>query len=142
MSNQLDALRAFLDNAHSFFHSTAYLSRELDEAGYTRLNESADWNLEAGGKYYINRGGSSLLAFRVPAAPVGFMMSATHIDHPTFRLKVNGELTGAYTRACVERYGGMILAPWMDRPLSVAGQAMVETETGLETRMVDIDRDL
>ena len=142
MSNQLEALRTFLDSAHSFYHSTAYLSRELDNAGYTRLNESADWTLEAGRKYYVNRGGSSILAFRIPDAPVGFMMSATHIDHPTFRLKVNGDLTGAYTRACVERYGGMILAPWLDRPLSIAGQAMVETENGLETRLVDIDRDL
>ena len=70
------------------------------------------------------------------------MVSATHIDHPTFRLKVNGELTGAYTRACVERYGGMILSPWLDRPLSIAGQAMVDTDHGLETRLVDIDRDL
>ena len=142
MSNQLEALRAFLDNAHSFYHSTAYLSRELEEAGYTRLNESAHWELVPGGKYYVNRGGSSILAFRVPQSPVGYMMSATHIDHPTFRLKVNGQLTGAYIRATTERYGGMILAPWMDRPLSIAGQAMVETEEGIQTRLVDIDRDL
>lgn len=142
MTNQLEALRAFLDSAHSFYHSTAYLSRELDEAGYIRLNESADWDLVPGGKYYINRGGSSILAFRVPAAPRGFMISATHIDHPTFRIKVNGDLIGIYTRVATERYGGMILAPWLDRPLSIAGQAMVETENGLETRLVDIDRDL
>ena len=142
MSEQLKALRAFLDGAHSFYHSTATLAQELDDAGYIRLNESADWKLVSGGKYYVNRGGSSILAFRVPQSPVGFMMSATHIDHPTFRLKVNGQLTGAYIRATTERYGGMILAPWMDRPLSIAGQAMVDTENGLETRLVDIDRDL
>ena len=142
MSDQLNALRAFLDSAHSFYHATANLAAELDEAGYIRLSESAEWNLERGGKYYINRGGSSILAFRVPDAPVGYMMSATHVDYPSFRLKVNGDLVGAYTRACVERYGGMILAPWMDRPLSIAGQAMVDTENGLETRLVDIDRDL
>ena len=142
MSNQLQALRAFLDGAHSFYHSTAHLALELDEAGYTRLNESAEWNLVPGGKYYVNRGGSSILAFRVPQSPVGYMMSATHIDHPTFRLKVNGQLTGAYVRAATERYGGLIMAPWMDRPLSIAGQAMVETEDGIQTRLVDIDRDL
>lgn len=142
MSNQLEALRTFLDGAHSFYHSTAHLTRELDEASYTRLNESAEWSLVPGGKYYVNRGGSSILAFRVPQSPVGYMMSATHIDHPTFRLKVNGELTGAYTRTTTERYGGLILAPWMDRPLSIAGQAMVETENGIQTRLVDIDRDL
>lgn len=142
MSDQLKALRTFLDSAHSFYHSTAFLAAQLDEAGYIRLSESAPWKLESGGKYYVNRGGSSILAFRIPEAPVGFMMSATHIDHPTFRLKVNGELTGAYTRATTERYGGMILSPWLDRPLSIAGQAMVETDRGIETRLVDIDRDL
>ena len=142
MSKQLQDLRAFLDGAHSFYHSTAYLAAQLDEAGYIRLNESAQWDLKPGCKYYVNRGGSSLLAFRIPEAPVGFMISATHVDHPTFRLKVNGDLVGAYTRAATEKYGGLIFAPWMDRPLSIAGQAMVETENGLETRLVDIDRDL
>ena len=143
MNEQLGALRGFLDGAHSFFHSTAHLAGQLDQAGYTRLNEGADWDLVRGGKYYINRGGSSLLAFRVPdCEPAGYMMSATHCDHPTFRVKVNGQLNGVYTRMATERYGGMILAPWLDRPLSVAGQVMVETENGIETRLVDIDRDL
>lgn len=143
MNEKIGALRSFLDGAHSFFHSTAELTRQLDQAGYTRLIESEDWVLTPGGRYYINRGGSSLLAFRVPrCAPAGYMMSATHCDHPTFRVKVNGDLIGAYTRVATERYGGLIMAPWLDRPLSIAGQAMVETEKGIETRLVDIDRDL
>lgn len=143
MTSRMEALRGFLDSAHSFYHSTASLCTLLDEAGYTRLNEGAEWTLVPGGKYYVNRGGSSVLAFRIPqCAPAGYMISGTHCDHPTFRLKVNGELTGAYTRAETEKYGGMIMAPWMDRPLSIAGQAMVDTENGLETRLVDIDRDL
>ena len=143
MNERIDKLRAFLDGAHSFFHTTALLAAELDNAGYTRLIESADWELTPGGKYYICRGGSSLLAFRIPScSPVGYMMSATHCDHPTFRVKFNGEITETYTRVATERYGGIILAPWMDRPLSIAGRAMVETENGLESRLVDIDRDL
>ena len=142
MNEQIRALMDFLDASRSVYHVVAYLADLMESNGYIRLDEGQKWKLEAGGKYYVNRGGSSLLAFRIPAAPVGYMMSATHIDHPTFRLKVNGELTGAYTRALVERYGGMILAPWLDRPLSIAGQAMVETENGIETRLVDIDRDL
>ena len=143
MNQSMEALRTFLDGAHSFYHSTANLCRQLDDAGYTRLNESADWSLTPGGKYYINRGGSSVLAFRIPqGSPAGFMISATHVDHPTFRVKVNGDLTGTYTRVATEKYGGLIISPWLDRPLSIAGQAMVETENGLETRLVDIDRDL
>ena len=143
MTQQIEALRSFLDGAHSFYHTTAGLAKELDAAGYTRLSESADWPLQPGGKYYFTRGGSSVVAFRIPdAAPVGYMMSASHCDHPTFRVKVNGDLLGIYTRVATEKYGGLIVAPWLDRPLSIAGQAMVETENGLEARLVDIDRDL
>ena len=42
----------------------------------------------------------------------------------------------------MERYGGQLLFTWLDRPLSIAGRVMVETEDGIESRLVDIDRDL
>ena len=42
----------------------------------------------------------------------------------------------------VEKYGGMLCAPWLDRPLSAAGRVIVRTEDGIETRLVNIDRDL
>lgn len=143
MEQRTQELCTFLNKAHSFFHVAANLASWLDEAGYTRLSESAEWNLIPGGKYYICRGGSSILAFRVPqGTPAGFMMTGTHLDYPTFRIKVNGELTGAYTRFATERYGGLMIYPWLDRPLSIAGRVMVETETGVQFRLVDIDRDI
>ena len=70
------------------------------------------------------------------------MMSTCHTDWPTFKVKSNGELKGAYTRLAVERYGGMLMAPWLDRPLSVAGRVLVETENGVKARLLNIDRDL
>lgn len=143
MDPQISALKSFLDRSVSVFHAVANLEQELISAGYSRLYENRDWQLTAGGKYYLIRGGSALVAFRIPeTAPVGFMLSASHSDRPTFKVKENGELTGAYTRLAVERYGGMLIAPWLDRPLSVAGRCMVETEQGLESRLVNIDRDL
>ncbi len=143
MNERTQALCAFLDQSHSIYHTTAALARWMDEAGYARLSESADWALAPGGKYYFTRGGSAIVAFRVPQeAPVGFMMSATHCDRPSFKLKENGELVSSYTRFETEKYGGMLIAPWMDRPLSVAGQVMVETGNGVEARLVDIDRDI
>ena len=132
----------FLDKAHSVFHAVAGIVEALEEAGYTCLQESAEWKLESGGKYYLTRGGSAVIAFRVPRQPKGFLISASHADRPTFKVKENGELTGTYTRLAVERYGGMLMAPWLDRPLSLAGRVMVETEHGIESRLVDIDRDL
>ena len=143
MKQQTQALCAFLNNAHSFYHVAAELSGWLDEAGYIRLDESAVWELAPGGKYYTSRGSSSIVAFRIPnTQPQGYMMSATHLDFPTYRLKENGELTGTYTRLSTEKYGGMMIYPWLDRPLSIAGRVLVETENGVEVRLVDIDRDI
>ena len=143
MTQQLKALCDFLDASHSVYHAAAYLAGELETAGYTRLYEGDSWDLVPGGKYYLVRGGTAVMAFRIPAGkPKGFLMSASHSDRPTFKVKENAELAGTYTRLAVERYGGMLIAPWLDRPLSIAGRVMVETENGVQARLVDIDRDL
>jgi len=143
MDNRLSALMGFLDASPSVYHAVGNLVSELKKGGYTCLCESEAWNLVPGGKYYLTRGGSSVLAFRVPAGTArGFMMSASHSDRPCFKLKENGELVGSYTRLSVEKYGGMLMAPWLDRPLSVAGRVMVETENGIQAKLVNIDRDL
>lgn len=143
MDSRTKALCDFLDASHSVYHAQAYLAETLKNAGYTRLYEQDEWALIPGGKYFLTRGGSALVAFRVPKeSPKGFLMSASHSDRPTFKVKENFELAAAYTRMAVERYGGMLIAPWLDRPLSVAGRVTVETETGVETKLLDIDRDL
>ena len=143
MDNRIHGLMDFLDASHSVYHAVAYLENVLKEAGYTRLLETDAWDLVPGGKYYMTRGGSAILAFRVPSAePKGFVISAAHSDRPTFKIKENGEISTAYTKLATEKYGGMLMAPWMDRPLSIAGRVLVETENGIESKLVDIDRDL
>ncbi len=143
MNEQISALKDFLDASRSVYHAASYLASTLEAAGYTRLSEARQWTLVPGGKYYLIRGGTAVMAFRVPTVtPRGFLLSASHADRPTFKVKENGELAGAYTRLATERYGGMLIAPWLDRPLSIAGRVMVETETGVEARLLDIDRDL
>ena len=139
----MESLKKFLDHAHSTYHAIAYLADELRAAGYSPLCEGETWELIPGGKYYVTRGGSAVMAFRVPEGGAkGFLLSASHADRPTFKVKENGILEGKYTRLSVERYGGMLIAPWLDRTLSVAGRVLVETETGIESRLVDIDKDL
>ena len=143
MDNRTKALMEYLDKSHSVFHAVAGLVDALKADGYICLQEADPWDLIPGGKYYMTRGGSAVMAFRIPtAAPKGFLMSASHADRPTFKVKENGELATAYAKLAVERYGGMLIAPWLDRPLSVAGRVMVETEDGIESKLVDIDRDL
>lgn len=143
MNNRISELMAFLDASKSAYHAVANLSALMERSGYTRLRESENWDLAPGGKYYLTRGGSAMMAFRIPRnAPKGFLLSASHCDRPTFKVKENGELVGQYTRLATEKYGGMLMAPWLDRPLSVAGRALVETDSGVRSKLVDIDRDL
>ena len=143
MNETVEKLQAFLDQAHSVYHAENYLVKTMEAAGYACLQEKDAWELVPGGKYYLTRGGSAVLAFRIPQKlSGGFMMSASHSDRPTFKLKENGELKGTYTRLATEKYGGMLMAPWLDRPLSLAGRVLVETENGVASRLLDIDRDL
>lgn len=142
MDNRTKALCGFLNAAHSQYHAQIYIAEILKAAGYTRLLEQEEWNLAPGGKYYVTRGGTSVLAFRIPEKARGFLMSASHSDRPCFKVKENFELAGAYTRMAVERYGGQLLFSWLDRPLSIAGRVTVETEDGIGTKLLDIDRDL
>ena len=143
MDKKINDLMSFLDASRSVYHATQNLVGMLADAGYTQLSEGEKWTLVPGGKYYLTRGGTALIAFRIPEGAVkGFVMSASHSDRPTFKVKENAELTGTYTRLATEKYGGMLMGTWLDRPLSIAGRVVVETGNGVESKLVDIDRDL
>ena len=91
MKEQIQGLLDFLDASRSVYHAVAYISEILDHEGYIHLDSGDDWDLQPGGKYYITRHGASLIAFRIPQGkPKGFMMSASHSDRPTFKVKENG----------------------------------------------------
>ena len=51
-------------------------------------------------------------------------------------------VNGAYVKLNVERYGGMILSTWFDRPLSVAGRMIIRKNGKILEKLVNIDRDL
>ncbi len=143
MTDSLSSLRSFLDASPSVYHAVENLSQMLLGAGYCRLSENAAWELSPGGKYFLTRGGTALIAFRIPQdAPRGFLLSASHSDRPTFKMKENPELKGLYTRLAVERYGGMLMSTWLDRPLTLAGRVLVKTESGAAQKLICIDRDL
>ena len=143
MDNRIQAFCEYLNHSHSAYHAQANLEEILKEQSYTQLEEAAKWSLIPGGKYYVCRGGATVIAFRIPTStPQGFLISAAHTDRPSFKLKENGEKVGAYTGLAVERYGGALMAPWLDRPLSIAGRVLVETEQGAKAKLIDIQRDL
>ena len=146
MSNQVNQeLFSFIESSPTAFHAVETMKQMLDVEGYQQLLESRAWELQAGGKYYVMRNGTSLLAFRIPKKDfTGFQVMAGHSDSPTFRIKENPEMEteGAYVKLNVEKYGGMLCSPWFDRPLSVAGRLIVKTNAGIVSRLVKVDRDL
>ena len=143
--NYTDSLFSFIEASPTPFHAVENMRRTLQERGYVQLLESGEWELKAGGKYYVIRNGSALIAFRIPACDFrGFQIMASHSDAPCFKIKENPEIKtdDYYVKLDVEKYGGMLLAPWFDRPLSVGGRLVVKEEGVLRTHLVQIDRDL
>ena len=140
--NHVNGLFEFIKNSPSAYHAVNTVKRLLDSEGYTELYECDRWKLSVDGKYYVIRNGTSIIAFRTSREARGFMISASHSDSPSFRVKTTPESVGAYTRLEVEKYGGMIYYSWLDRPLSVAGRAVVRTPEGIESRLVNFDTDL
>ena len=97
--------------------------------GFAELSEKETYHLEKGKSYFVVRNDSSLIAFTIPEKEgKGFRIIASHSDSPCFKLKENPEtiLENAYVKFNVEKYGGMILSTWLDRPLSVAGRVVVK----------------
>ncbi len=140
----LQDLFTFIDQSPTAFHAVANLEKMLEEDGFVRLKENAVWQIKQGGKYYVNRNDSSVIAFVMPEGePLGFHMAAAHSDSPCFKLKEAPEIVvdDYYLKLNVEKYGGMILSTWMDRPLSLAGRVIVRGKNGLESFLADLDQD-
>lgn len=134
----------FLDASPTPFHATANLKSMLEKAGFNALAESESWQLKPTQSYYVTRNGSSIIAFRMPAEPNknGFRMIGAHTDSPCLKLKPNGMYkANGYWQFGVEVYGGVLLNPWFDRDLSIAGRVTIKNESGtLSNVLVDIKK--
>ena len=147
MENQtIKELTSFIKNSPTAFHAVKSIRDILTKEGFQELKESEKWKIEKGGKYYVTRNHSSILAFKVgnQLDEYSFHVTASHSDSPTFKIKENAEIEvkKKYTVLNTEGYGGMICSTWFDRPLSVAGRVIVKTDSGMETRLVKVERDL
>jgi len=143
--NETRELLDFIKASPTSFHAIHNIERSYKNAGLIRLSENHPWKLEAGKSYYVTRGGSCLIAFRIPKGVTdNFQIIASHSDSPCFKIKENEEMlkSGHYVELNVEKYGGALLNLWFDRPLSVAGRVIVDNEGILQTRLIDFKRDL
>ncbi len=135
-------LLAFLDQSPTPFHAAENLTTALQTAGFVRLDERATWQLRPGGRYWITRNGSSVIAFALgskPLAESGLRLVGAHTDSPCLKLKPHPELLAhGYQQLAAEVYGGVLLNPWFDRDLSLAGRVTLRLSDGtLCNRLLD-----
>lgn len=138
-------LLEFIEKSPSCFHVIDNIKQQLINEGFIELHESEKWNIEYGKKYFVSRNFSSVIAFKVGKNldNYSFNIVASHSDSPTFKIKENYkvEVNKKYMQLNTEKYGGMILSSWLDRPLSIAGRVVVKSENQIVTKLVNVDRD-
>lgn len=138
-------LAAFIQSSPTPFHAAHTMAERLLAAGYQQLDERDEWNLEDGGRYFVLRNQSSLIAFSLgqnDAMQRGLRIIGAHTDSPCLRVKPQPELNNnGLWQLGVEVYGGALLAPWFDRDLSLAGRVTCRDKDGhLHNVLVDFQR--
>lgn len=136
-----------LDASTCNFQAVKTICLELEAAGFTPLRQEDAWDILPGGKHYVVRNDSAVFAFVVGSghpADHGFRIISAHSDSPCFKIKPNAEIygDGGVLSLNVEKYGGVILYTWFDRPLSISGRVMTAGKNALhpETHLVDLRR--
>lgn len=132
----------FIKSCPTALHTADTVKNILLENGFTELCECEISAELAEGKYFVIRGGSSVIAFKKGNSVSGFNVVASHGDTPAFKVTGIEEKCGFYATVPVEKYGGSILYSWIDRPLSIAGRVVVRSESGLSVRLLSPDLDL
>jgi len=142
----------FIHKSPSCFHAVDNVKNILISNGFVQLSEKENWNsdekLKNGGKFFAIRNNSSIISFVIPKKSYkGFLITASHSDSPSFKIKENPEMENSgFVRLNVEKYGGMLINPWFDRPLSVAGRVIVcgeeKDKLTFTQKLVNIDKNL
>lgn len=138
-------LLSFIKNSPTAYQAVDTAAKMLTEQGYECLCAQNAWELTPGKGYFTVQNGTSVIAFRMPKGQIGsLMVAASHSDSPTFKLKANAEADapGKCVKLCTERYGGMIMSSWLDKPLSLAGRVVVREGDAIKSVSVVVDRDL
>lgn len=136
-----------LDRSTCNFLAVDTIKNELKEAGFKELRQEDEWNIQPLGRYFMVKNDSAIFAFikgTAPSGEGGYRIISAHSDSPCFKVKPNAEIygDGGVVSLNVEKYGGVILYTWFDRPLSMSGRVMLSTDDPLkpETRIFDLER--
>jgi aminopeptidase I len=128
----------------TIFHAVDAVAKQLEKEGYTKLSERDDWTLKAGGKYYVARNGTSLIAFAIGeeySVGNGAAIIAGHIDALTAKLKPISKLRNkaGYVQLGVAPYAGALSDTWWDRDLGIGGRVLVKENGKIVTKLVKLD---
>ena len=137
----------FINKSKTAFQSAYEIKSILDKQGYNQVKEEDKWDLKKGGKYYVIKNDSAVIAFEIGIGEVekdGFRLIGAHTDSPGFRIKPNPDMLveAHYLKLNTEVYGGPILSTWFDRPLSIAGRVTLKSEDPFkpEVKLVDVNK--
>ena len=132
-------INQFLDTSYTAFHTVANAEAMLAEHGFTKLSLGKDFAIKRGGKYYVTRNDSGIIAFVAGQNNV-FNIVESHTDSPSFKVKGNSVTEGnGVVRVNTEKYGGGLLYTYFDRPMKIAGRLLCQTENGLQTKLAVSD---
>ncbi|MFC2993009.1 M18 family aminopeptidase [Halomonas tibetensis] len=139
----IERLLDFLRGSPTPWHAVANMAARLESAGFRRLDEREPWQLAPGEKIYVTRNDSSIIALQLPESELNALrMIGAHTDSPGLRLKPSAaQASAGWLQLGVETYGGVLLAPWYDRDLGMAGRIHVRHPDGrLEGLLLNVER--
>lgn len=140
-----DGLFQMIEESPTSFHAVDYMKKTLLANGFLELKEGEEWKIKVKQSYFVTRNDSAMICFRIPDKKAdGFHMIASHTDSPSFKVKANPEIVveKSYVKLNVEKYGGMIMSSWFDRPLSIAGRVFFEEKGQIVSQLVHLKQDL
>ena len=86
----INSLIDFLQNSPTAYHACDNVKKILSSRGFAELKETEDWEIQSGGKYFVTRGGSAIIAFTVGELDeFSYKIAASHTDSPALKLKEN-----------------------------------------------------
>jgi len=142
-TDYIEGLLKFIQASPTPYHAVAAMREMLDAEGFRQLRESESWETSTPGRYYVTRNDSSLIAFSLTSdlADNGLRMVGAHTDSPCLKVKPNPEIVKTrYFQLGVEIYGGVLLSPWFDRDLSLAGRvSYLDKQQHVHSALIDFE---
>jgi len=137
-----EGLLGFLDASPTPFHATQNMAMMFENAGFVKLEEAEKWELREGEKYYVTRNDSSIIAFTYPKVQKDYLMVGAHTDSPNLKLKPNAVIKEhGIVKFGVESYGGLLLNPWFDRDLSLAGRvSYLDGDGVIASKLINVQK--